>query len=127
MNNYSGNQDVLFADYVGDYWSKDNPDSPNTLWRWRTGGGNFYGDRWVFDASILRLQNAELSYTFNQSGSKWLKSYGITSLKLYLNGNNLFFWSDLPDDREGDFAGGGAASGTYPTLKRITFGINASF
>jgi TonB-linked SusC/RagA family outer membrane protein len=127
LNNYGSNQDVLFADYVGDYWSKDNPDSPNPLWRWRTGGGNFYGDRWVFDASILRLQNAELSYTFDQSSSKWLKNYGITSLKLYLNGNNLFFWSDLPDDREGNFAGGGTGAGTYPTLKRVTFGINASF
>jgi TonB-linked SusC/RagA family outer membrane protein len=127
LSNYRSNMDVLFAEYVGDYWSKDNPDSPNPLWRWKTSGGNFYGDRWIFDASTLRLQNAEMSYTFNKSNSKWLKDYGVSSLKLYLNGNNLFLWSDLPDDREGSFAGGGTGDGTYPVSKRITLGINASF
>jgi TonB-linked SusC/RagA family outer membrane protein len=127
LSNYRSNMDVLFADYVGDYWSKDNPDSPNPLWRWRTSGGNFYGDLWVFDASTLRLQNAEISYTFNKSNSKWLKNYGVSALKLYLNGNNLFLWSNLPDDREGNFAGGNTTDGTYPALKRVTLGINASF
>ena len=127
LDNYGSSMDVLFADYVGDYWSKDNPDSPNPLWRWKTSGGNFYGYRWLFDASILRLQNAELSYTFDRRDSKWLKNYGVSSLKLYLNGNNLFYWSDLPDDREGSFAGGSTTSGTYPMTKRVTFGINASF
>lgn len=40
------------------------------------------------------------------------------------NGNNLFLWTDMPDDRESNFAGTGLASqGAYPTMKRINFGI----
>jgi TonB-linked SusC/RagA family outer membrane protein len=126
LNNFRSQMDVLFRDYVGDYWSKDNPDSPNPLWRYKT-SANVYGDRWVFDASILRLQTAELSYTFTDRNSKWLKSANVSSLKLYLNGRNLFFWSDLPDDREGTFSGGSTGDGTYPAVKRITFGLNLSF
>jgi TonB-linked SusC/RagA family outer membrane protein len=127
LNNYSSNLDVLFADYAQDYWSKDNLGSPNTLWRWRTNGGNFYGDRWLFDASVLRLQTLEASYTFSKSNCTWIDKLDISSLKFYLNGNNLLFLSDLPDDREGDFTGGSAGDGTYPAVKRVTFGINISF
>ena len=37
---------------------------------------------------------------------------------------NFFLWTDLPDDRESNFAGTGLASqGAYPTMKRINFGI----
>ena len=127
LNNFRNDLDVLFRDYVGDYWSKENPTSANPLWRYKTDGGNIYGNRWLFDASILRLQTAEISYLFTDKNSKWLKSANISSLKIYLNGNNLFFWSDLPDDREGDFSGGSVGDGTYPAVKRITFGLNMSF
>ena len=127
LNNFRSDMDVLFTDYVGDYWSKDNPNSLNPLWRYKTDGGNTYGDRWLFDASILRLQTAEVSYTFTSQKHQWLKLANISMLKLYLNGNNLFFWSDLPDDREGDFSGGSAGDGTYPAVKRVTFGLNISF
>jgi hypothetical protein len=45
-------------------------------------------------------------------------------LKVYVNGNNLFLWTDMPDDRESNFAGTGLASqGAYPTMKRINFGV----
>jgi len=127
LNNFRNDLDVLFKDYVGDYWSKENPNSRNPLWRFKTDGGNTYGDRWLFDASFLRLQTAELSYTFTENKFSWLKHANVSTLKLYLNGNNLFFWSDLPDDREGDFAGGSVGDGTYPTVKRLTFGMNITF
>ena len=50
-----------------------------------------------YDGSYLRLKTAEIAYTFTGVG---LKHYGISALKLYLNGNNLLFWSKMPDDRE---------------------------
>ena len=46
------------------------------------------------------------------------------NLKLYVNGNNLWVWTRMPDDRESNFAGTGWASqGAYPTVKRINFGL----
>ena len=47
-----------------------------------------------------------------------------SNLKLYVNGNNLWVWTRMPDDRESNFAGTGWASqGAYPTVKRINFGL----
>ena len=48
-------------------------------------------------------------------------------MRLFLNGNNLFFWSDLPDDRENTYSGGSATEGAYPTTKRINLGIELTF
>jgi hypothetical protein len=48
-------------------------------------------------------------------------------MRLFLNGNNLFFWSNLPDDRQGTYSGGNATEGAYPTVKRINLGIELTF
>ena len=49
---------------------------------------------------------------------------GAQSLKVFLNGNNLWVWSRMPDDRESNFAGTGLASqGAYPTVKRFNLGL----
>ena len=84
---------------------------------------NSYYDaaRYFYDGSYIRLKNIELSYTFT---SGWIKSLGLSNLKLYVNGNNLWVWTRMPDDRESNFAGTGWASqGAYPTVKRINFGL----
>lgn len=67
------------------------------------------------------MKNIELAYTFTDG---WIKSLGLSNLKLYVNGNNLWVWTRMPDDREANFAGTGWASqGAYPTVKRINFGL----
>ena len=72
------------------------------------------------DGSFLRLKTAELGYTLPQ---KWLSGLGISNLRLYVNGNNLFFWSDLPVDIEGqDFD-----IKNYPNTKQINYGVNITF
>jgi hypothetical protein len=91
--------------------------------RWKTAGENI-GEYFIFDASYLRLKTAEIAYTFD---SNKLKKAGMSSLRLFVNGNNLIFWSDLPDDREGQSTGGGAAGGTYPTVKRVNLGVELTF
>lgn len=46
-------------------------------------------------------------------------------MKLFVSGNNLWMYTNMPDDREynGVFSGGG---GAYPTVKRINFGLKFS-
>ena len=79
------------------------------------------GTRFHYDGSFIRLKNAEVSYTFTQ---QWIKNFGLSSVKLYLSGNNLWVWSRMPDDRESNFAGTGLGSqGAYPTVKRFTMGL----
>ena len=59
----------------------------------------------------------ELAYTLKPAR---LERIGLSSMKIYINGNNLWVKSKMPDDRESNFAGSGG-SGAYPTMKRYVF------
>ena len=104
----------------GAYWSPSTPDGIPSL-RMNSTPSYYEGTRFLYDGSFCRLKNLEVAYTWN---SGWIKSLGLSMLKVYVNGNNLFLWTDMPDDRESNFAGTGLASqGAYPTMKRINFGF----
>ena len=77
------------------------------------------GTQFLFDGSYFRLKNVEIAYTWTKG---WIKKLGFTSLKVYVNGNNLFLITKMPDDRESNygFSGGG---GAYPTVRRYNFGF----
>lgn len=118
LNNFTGQTDVLYPQVL-DYWSKDNQNASSYLPRWKS-TGSFIGDYWLTDGSYLRLKTAEIAYTFQQ---KFVKKAGLSNLRIYVNGENIFFWSKLPDDRET----GGSTSGVYPTPKRFNIGIDVTF
>lgn len=104
------------AYYEGDIWSKDQNGLP--LPRWGTQASSYAsGTRYLFDGSYLRLKYAEISYTFSQEA--WLKNMGLSALKIFANGNNLFLWTDMPDDRESNTGGNTA----YPTQRRFNLGL----
>jgi TonB-linked SusC/RagA family outer membrane protein len=123
FNNYRNDTDIVFA-HVADYWSKDNQNASSFLPRWKTSAENI-GDYYVYDASFVRLRMVELGYSLDKN--KWINKIGIENMRIFLNGNNLFFWSNLPDDRETTYSGGAAADGAYPTMKRINLGIDITF
>ena len=123
FNNYQYDTDIVYG-HVADYWSKENPDASSFLPRWKTQAENI-GHYYLYDASYLRLQNVEISYTFNDL--QWVKNAGFSNFRIFLNGNNLLFWSELPDDRTTTYSGGSATEGAYPTVKRINLGIDLSF
>jgi len=123
FNNYANDVDILYS-HVADYWSKDNQNATSFLPRWKTQAENI-GDYYLYDASSLRLRTAEIAYSFNEL--MWVKNAGFSNLRLFMNGNNLFFWSKLPDDRETTYSGGSATEGAYPTTKRINLGIELTF
>ncbi len=123
FNNYLSDMDVLYG-HVANYWSKDNPDATSFLPRWKTQAENT-GDYFLYDASYLRLRTVEIAYALNDLA--WVKKAGLSNLKLFINGNNLFFWSNLPDDREQTYTGGDATQGAYPTVKRVNLGIELTF
>jgi TonB-linked SusC/RagA family outer membrane protein len=102
----------------GSYWSKDNMNADVPLPRWNAQASAFTnGTRYLYDGSYLRLKYAELSYTFDNSS--WIKKIGLNSLKLFANGNNLFLWTKMPDDRESNTGGNTA----YPTPRRYNLGL----
>ena len=120
---YSQN-DVLFKNIVSDSWSKDNQDASSFLPRWKSQGQNI-GDYFLCDASYLRLKTAEIAYKFR---GDLVKKLGLSTLRIFINGNNLGFWSKLPDDREATWTGeSSVVIGTYPTPKRLNLGVELTF
>ena len=122
LRNFYLNFNTIYG-HALDYWSKDNPNATSYLPRYLT-AGSFYGDYHYYDGSYVRLKTAEIAYNFQKPV---LDKLGIANLKLFVNGNNLWLWTRLPDDREDSWNGGAAADGAYPTLRRINFGFNVTF
>ena len=89
---------------------------------------NYLGsDRFVEDCSFLRLNYAQLSYTFKPAQ---LKSIGLNSLRLNLTMNNLFCLTKYSGvDPEGPQAGIHPAkdNSQTPRSRSFTFGLNVSF
>ncbi len=119
FNTYSGSNTAFIE---GTYWTKENGGGAIPLPRQSTvvpEGGN--GTRYLYDGSYVRLKNAEISYTLT---GKAISFIGLRSCRIYLNGNNLFLWTKMPDDRESNFATNGSGSGAYPTVRRFNMGID---
>ncbi len=101
----------------GEYWTPWNGASLPTP-RWGTTIDECaQGTRYLYDGSYCRLKNVEISYTFD---GKWLQKAGMKNLRLYVNGNNLFMWTKMPDDCER----GGGGDGVYPSFRRFNVGID---
>ena len=119
---FDGHLDTAFDE--GTYWTKDNTDADVPMPRWNsTPNGTYHnGVRFLYDGSFIRLKNAEIAYTWD--AKSWIRHLGFESLKIFVNGNNLWCWSRMPDDRESNFAGtGNASQGAYPTVKRFNLGL----
>ena len=85
-------------------------------------------DMWLRSTQFLRLKNAEFGYTFTDL--KQLKEYGLSSIRIFVNGNNLYTWgSQLPDgfDPEQEDSGGASQGFLYPPTRTYNFGVNVQF
>ena len=120
FNSLGGNLNLVYDE--GTYWTKDAQNADAPMPRWNSTPNYYEGVRFLYDGSFIRLKTAEIAYTWD--ADSWIRHIGLSSLKLFVNGNNLWSWSHMPDDRESNFAGTGWASqGAYPTVKRFNFGL----
>lgn len=122
FNSLGGKLNTVYDE--GSYWSASNKNADAPLPRWlstpafNTGWDNIHNH---YDGSYVRLKNAEIAYTWNKG---WVRSLGLSSLRVYLNGNNLLTWHHMPDDRESNHSGtGNASQGAYPTVRRFNLGF----
>ncbi|UJH90783.1 TonB-dependent receptor [Antarcticibacterium sp. 1MA-6-2] len=122
LTSLGGQTNTVFEQ--GTYWSQDNPNADTPMPRWSSvPPGNFMGNRYFYDGSYLRLKNAEIAYRFD---TDVVSRFGLQNLRVYVNGNNLLLWTEMPDDRESNFSGIGN-QGAYPTVKRFNLGLNVTF
>lgn len=104
----------------GTWWSDNHTGADVLTPRFNTTPTYYYGTQYLCDGSYIRLKNVEVAYTFTQP---WVKKLGVKDLKVFVSGNNLWLWTRMPDDRESNFSSYGGATGAYPTMKRVNFGI----
>lgn len=87
-------------------------------------------DRYIEDGSYIRLKNISFGYTFPK---KWIKNWGIESLRIYANLQNLFTITNYSgyDPEIGISTASnnvmGLDNGRYPSPTTYSFGLNVSF
>ena len=112
--------DQLLTVYdTGQWWNAQDGTGEVVVPRFSTQVSYNNGTQFLFDGSYFRLKNVEIAYTWSKG---WIKKLGFSSLKLYLNGNNLFLITKMPDDRESNYGWSGSG-GAYPTVRRYNFGF----
>ncbi|MDD4970500.1 MAG: TonB-dependent receptor [Paludibacter sp.] len=89
-----------------------------------------FSDFWLKSNDFLRLKNIEVGYTFNQLS--FMKSIGISKIRIYSNANNLWTWTkdnlnEIGIDPE-QSTGTGAEQGLlYPLTRVVNFGVKVQF
>ena len=112
--------DQLLTVYdTGSWWNAENGTGEVVVPRFSTQVSYNNGTQFLFDGSYFRLKNVEVAYTWTKG---WIKKIGFSSLKVYLNGNNLLLITKMPDDRESNYGWSGSG-GAYPTVRRYNFGF----
>lgn len=81
-------------------------------------------DRWLESGSYLSLQNINLGYTLP---SKWTTKFGVSKLRLYFSGSNLFVWSARQGLDPRQSISGGTSSAYYAPIRTLSGGITVTF
>lgn len=118
FNGDSGN--FLQSDIDG-RWTVDNPNATKArTWNryseyWRNNRNTY----WVQNNDYIRLKNLELGYNVPRS---FLKSFGITALKIYVSGQNLLTFTGIKD-----FDPETTNASSYPLSRIYNIGLSLNF
>ncbi|WP_298238988.1 TonB-dependent receptor [uncultured Algibacter sp.] len=111
--------------YDGNYWSAYNTPEQNLVAKYpklsETSAGNNYrfSDFYLKDASYLRIKNITLGYTLP---SEVFTNTGISRIRIYVSGNDLFTFDNLPDGIDPEQGGG-----DYLITKSYIVGLKLNF
>lgn len=87
-----------------------------------------YSDRWLENASYVRVRNVELGYTFPRAMLERIK---IRSARAYISGQNLFTITKYtgldPDVTGANIQERGVDNGHWPTPRVVSIGVNFDF
>lgn len=105
-----------------DYWTEDNQDAfwPR-LYHYNNGEiFNFHAsDRWIQDASYIRLKNIQVGYTIPFKK-------GIQNMRVYFSGQDVWFHSKMLGVFDPE-VGNTATASVYPFFATWSLGVNVTF
>ena len=84
-----------------------------------SGSNTRSSDKYLQDASYMRIKNMTLSYTFPKN---WIEKIHLNQLRLYVSVENLATFTDLPKGYDPE-----NLSWSYPFYRTWSFGANISF
>lgn len=122
FNTTSMNNFTLHNNSKLDAWSVDNTDGSHPALHSSLILHNWTDSTYtVANSSYLRLRNLEFKYTF---GDKFKSKFKyIHNLEVYVNGQNLWTWSPLPDIYDPE----AAQLEAYPISKKYSVGLRCTF
>lgn len=100
-----------------DYWTEENP---NAYWPRLYSGNSFNynpSDRWVQDASYIRLKTLSIGYTVP------LKKFNIEKCRVYVTGNDLWEHTNMLKVFDPE-VGNKPSANYYPFFRTWTIGLN---
>lgn len=110
-----------------DYWLPDRTDAyyPRSYANasGNTGTSRLVQTKYLSNGAYLRLKNVSLGYSLP---NRWMERVGIGKARVFVTGENLFTFDDLPDGLDAEARNLGSG-GIYPFLKKYSVGLNVSF
>lgn len=135
---YSGVWNSAINDYhVDNSWSTSNPDAYYPVPTW-DGRSKKVQTKYLQNGSYIRLRDLTIGYTLPK---KWLESIGVSQLKVFFSGQNLWEATGLYKYVDPDMAGGVRSKSSnegmigtlssdmkdYPFCRSYSFGLNLTF
>jgi len=124
MSGYNWHKDILNS------WTPENKDATIPRLASSDDTRQLTSSRFLTNSNYLNLNSATLGYTFPD---KWVKKADIGSLRLYVSGDNLAFFSTRQGfDPRFNLGVGGPASdyssgASYSLLRTVSGGISITF
>ena len=116
---YAFHKDLLNA------WSPTNTDSNIPRLQYGDSNSSASSDRFLTSASYLTLQNVNFGYTLP---AKWVRSVGLSNVRIYAAGSNLYYWSARRGfDPRSSFTGDTDNTYSYSPSATISGGVKVTF
>ena len=116
---HSLHKDILNA------WSPTNTDSNIPRLQYGDSNSSASSDRFLCSPSNLTLQNINLGYTLP---TKWVRSVGLSNVRIYAAGSNLYYWSARRGfDPRSSFTGDTDNTYSYSPSATISGGVKVTF
>ncbi|MFS4457334.1 SusC/RagA family TonB-linked outer membrane protein [Maribacter sp. 2304DJ31-5] len=129
VRNYQRNQPLVNQSvFALNRWTGEG--STNEYPRVTTGAtsNTLFSDFYVEDGSFVRIQNAQLGYTFSR---KAMERFGADKLRVYVSANNIYTFTKYngydPSASGGAPIGAGIDQGFYPVPRTYLLGVNFKF
>lgn len=113
----------LHKDLIGNTWTPTNTDAKYPIFAYNYA----LGDRAeidLIDASYFCLKNVTLGYTLPE---RTVKSIGLSSVRVFASGENLFLLSRLKGLDPRQSINGATAYPAYSQMRTVSFGLNINF